>query len=219
MGAKTVEALKRETKGRRNDPAATKANILQVATEEFAEHGLFGARIDEIAARTRTSKRMIYYYFTSKEELYRRVLEECYRHVRAGEGELTLEDRSPLEAMRSLVEFTFDHHRANPEFVRLVMIENIHRAEHLKESEVIRTANRGVIEKIRAIYEAGVETGDFRPGLQPIQIHWFISALAIFNVANRATFSAVFDWPKDGPTAQRALRDEVVEAVIRYVRT
>ena len=53
------------------------ANILEVATREFSDKGLAGARIDEIAAATRTSKRMIYYYFGSKEGLYVAVLEEA----------------------------------------------------------------------------------------------------------------------------------------------
>lgn len=211
------ETTERGSGSRRKDPEATKANILLVATKEFAEHGLSGARIDEIAAQTRTSKRMIYYYFGGKDDLYRRVLEECYRRVRAGESDLTLDRKSPTDAMRDLVEFTFDHHRANPDFVRLVMIENIHNAEHLKQSTVIQSANKGVIDKIRDIYAAGVEAGDFRADLQPKQIHWFISALAFFNVSNRATFSGIFGWPKDKPSTNRELREEVVEAVLRYV--
>ena len=74
--------------GRTNDPARTMAEILQVATHEFADKGLTGARIDAIAAATRTSKRMIYYYFGSKEGLYIKVLEEAYRHIRAIEADL-----------------------------------------------------------------------------------------------------------------------------------
>ena len=60
---------------RTNDPARTMAGILEVATTEFADKGLSGARIDAIASATQTSKRMIYYYFGSKEGLYVAVLE------------------------------------------------------------------------------------------------------------------------------------------------
>lgn len=211
-GSKDQEAI-----GRKKDPEAAKANILEVATSVFAEHGLSGARVDEIAARTETSKRMIYYYFGSKEDLYRRVLEECYRRVRAGEADLELGERAPTEALRALVEFTFDHHKANPDFVRLVMIENIHHAEHLVGSEIIQAANRGVIEKIGELYAAGVAAGEFRDGLHPKQIHWFISALAFFNVSNRSTFSGIFGWPDDSPSTHDALREEIVESVLRYV--
>ena len=89
--------------GRTNDPARTMAEILQVATTEFADKGLAGARIDEIAATTRTSKRMIYYYFGSKKGLYVAVLEEAYRRIRAIEAELHLADLTPEDALRKLV--------------------------------------------------------------------------------------------------------------------
>jgi len=202
---------------RRKNPEATKANIIAIATEEFAAHGLSGARIDEIASKTNTSKRMIYYYFGDKEGLYRRVLEACYDRVRAGEAGLELENLPPAEAMKALVEFTFDHHRSNPDFVRLVMIENIHNAEHLVVSDVIQSANQGVIEKISDIYRAGVETGAFRPGLKPLRIHWLISALAFFNVSNRSTFSRIFDWPVEDAKNQKALKKDAVDTVMGYV--
>lgn len=202
---------------RRKNPEATKENIISVATAEFAAHGLAGARIDEIASRTQTSKRMIYYYFGDKEGLYRKVLEECYARVRAGETELNLQDLSPVEAMTALVEFTFDHHRSNPDFVRLVMIENIHNAEHLTVSEHIHSANIGVIDRISDIYHAGVKSGAFRKELEPIQIHWMISALAFFNVSNTATFSRVFEWEVDSAQNQSALKRETVSAVLRFI--
>src|SRR5215207_7439374 len=112
---------------RTNDPERTMANILEVATAEFADKGLSGARIDEIAAATRTSKRMIYYYFASKEGLYVAVLEEAYRRIRQIEGQLHLEDLPPEDALRKLVGFTFDYQHDNPDFIRLVMTENINR--------------------------------------------------------------------------------------------
>jgi AcrR family transcriptional regulator len=116
----------RRSAGWKQDPAGVRKNILAVAMAEFAANGLSGARIDEIAAKTNTSKRMIYYYFGDKEGLYGRVLEEAYRQVRAGEQELDLEHLPPVEALRKLAEFTFDHHSRNPDFIRIVMIENIH---------------------------------------------------------------------------------------------
>src|SRR5512139_1335884 len=109
---------------RTNDPERTMADIIEVATREFAEKGLAGARIDDIAQAMRTSKRMIYYYFGSKEGLYIRVLEEAYRRMRAIEADLHLDDLSPEDALRKLVGFTVDYQRAHPDFIRLVMTEN-----------------------------------------------------------------------------------------------
>ena len=122
------------------------ADILEVATREFSDKGLAGARIDEIAAATRTSKRMIYYYFESKEGLYVAVLEEAYRRMRAIEAELHLQDLAPEEALRRLVGFTLDYQLANPDFIRLVMTENINRGEFLAQSKSIQKLNVPAIE-------------------------------------------------------------------------
>ncbi|MAS03414.1 MAG: TetR family transcriptional regulator [Ahrensia sp.] len=203
----------------KQDPEGVRANILAVALKEFSEHGLSGARIDEIAAKTRTSKRMIYYYFGDKEGLYQKVLEEAYRHVRDGEKELHPEDLAPVDALRQLVEFTFEHHRRNPDFIRLVMIENIHNGDYLKKSELIRQLNETAISRIEAIYKKGVETGDFRKGIAPVAIHWEISALSFFNVSNRMTFSQIFGDDLFDDEGQLALRAQIADSVIRFVST
>src|SRR5690606_8810204 len=132
--------------GWKQDPAGVRKNILAVAMTEFAANGLSGARIDDIAAKTNTSKRMIYYYFGDKDGLYGRVLEEAYRQVRTGEQELELDHLPPIEALRRLAEFTFDHHSMHPDFIRIVMIENIHHGAYLEQSELIRLLNAGAIQ-------------------------------------------------------------------------
>src|SRR5436309_11796248 len=109
---------------RTNDPEGNRRNIIAVATREFADKGFSGARVDKIAARTKTSKRMIYYYFGGKEGLYIAVLEEAYRKIRSVEATLDLAQRPPEEALRTLVAFTFDYQNAHPDFIRLVMNEN-----------------------------------------------------------------------------------------------
>jgi AcrR family transcriptional regulator len=204
---------------RRYDPEGTRANIIAVAMQEFAENGLSGARIDEIAAKTRTSKRMIYYYFGDKEGLYRRVLEAAYAGVRAGEEALQLDHLPPVDALRKLVEFTFTHHSQHPDFIRLVMIENIHHGQYLKASDAIQSVNRGAIEHIDRIYRSGTEAGVFRLDLEPLEIHWLISGLAFFNVSNRSTFSMIFDWKRSAAKGQDALRRQVVDVVLRFVLT
>jgi AcrR family transcriptional regulator len=201
-----------------NDPDRTMANILQVATAEFADKGLAGARIDEIAALTSTSKRMIYYYFGSKEGLYVAVLEDAYRRIRRIESELHLEDLAPEQALRTLVGFTVDYQLANPDFIRLVMNENMHRGEFMAQSKVIQQLNVPAIDGVQRIYERGVETGVFRAGLDPVDIHMSISALSVFNVANRHTFSLIFKRDLDSEEAIAARRESIVEMVVRFVR-
>ena len=200
------------------DSAASLADILAVATAEFADKGFAGARIDEIAALTRTSKRMIYYHFESKEALYVAVLENAYKRIRDLERELHLEDLQPEDALRKLVAFTFDYQHDNEPFVRLVVNENMHRGEYLARSSIIHTLNVPVIETLRTVYQRGVEAGVFRRGLDPIDLHMSISALCFFNVANRYTFSLIFRRDMESASAVRTRKDQVVEMIVRYVR-
>jgi AcrR family transcriptional regulator len=215
---RTALAARPREKRRTNDPVRTMAGILDVATAEFASKGLSGARIDQIAAATRTSKRMIYYYFGSKEGLYLAVLEDAYRRMRAIEAEQHLEDLAPEAALRRLVEFTFDHHQAHPDYIRLVMSENMERGEYLRQSKTIQELNVPAIRAIQLLYDRGVAEGAFRAGLDPIDLHASISALTFFNVSNQHTFGLIFK--RDGQTDQAlaARRSSIVEMILRFVR-
>lgn len=203
---------------RTNDPQRTMAGILEVAMAEFAEKGLDGARIDAIAATTRTSKRMIYYYYGSKESLYLAVLEESYRRMRAIEADLHLEDLAPEDALRRLVGFTFDHHYGNQAYIRLVMSENMQRGSYLAQSATIQQLNVPAIEAIRKLYERGLQQGVFRAGLEPVDLHASISALTFFNVSNQHTFGLIFKRDMRAIQAQLARRDSIIDMVLRFVR-
>jgi len=203
---------------RTNDPERTMADILEVATREFAEKGLSGARIDAIAEAMRTSKRMIYYYFGSKEGLYLAVLEESYRRIRAIEAEAHLDDLAPEDALRKLVAHTVDYQWAHPEFVRLVQSENIHRAAYLSQSKSIRKLNVPAIDGLKRVIERGQQAGVFRAGIDAIDLHMSISALSVFNVANRHTFSLIFARDLESHAAMVARRDSIIEMIVRFVR-
>ena len=203
---------------RSNDPARTMANSMEVAITEFSLKGLAGARIDEIAAETQTSKRMIYYYFGSKEGLYLAALEESYRRVRETEGGLHLDDLPPLDALQRLVEFTFDHHHGNENYVRLVMAENINHGAFLAQSKSIQALNVPAISSIERLYQRGLEKGIFRPGLDPIDIHASISALCFFNVSNRYTFSLIFKRDMGAPEELAQRKRSIVDMVVRFLR-
>ena len=203
---------------RTNDPARTMAGILDVATTEFAEKGLNGARIDEIAAATQTSKRMIYYYFGSKEGLYLAVLEASYRRMRSIEAQLNLDDLPPEDALRRLVGFTFDHHQGNQGYIRLVMSENMERANYLAQSKIIQELNVPAIGAIEKLYARGVAAGVFRTGLDPIDIHASISALTFFNVSNQHTFGLIFKGDTHSAPALAARRNSIIEMLVRFMR-
>lgn len=211
------KAVAKPAPSRTNDPARTMAGILEIAMAEFAEKGLSGARIDAIAEATQTSKRMIYYYFGSKEGLYLAVLEESYRRMRAIEAELHLENLAPVAALQRLTGFTFDHHWGNEAYIRLVMNENIERGQYLAQSKSIRELNVPAISSIQHLYDRGLASGVFRAGLDPIDIHASISALTFFNVSNQHTFGMIFKNAGQTKKAQAARRQNIIELVVRFV--
>lgn len=197
---------------------ATREDILAIATEEFSQKGLAGARIDEIAERTSSSKRMIYYYFGSKDELYRAVLERAYGRIRQQETASRFEDMEPLDAIRALIGHNFDYHHRHPEFVRLVMNENIHHGENIRQIEGLRDRNESVIRQITAILERGVAEGMFRKGIDPIELHMTISALSFYNVSNRHTFDANFGVDMDAPAVRAKRREQIIDCVMSWIR-
>jgi AcrR family transcriptional regulator len=203
---------------RQNDPDETRTNILEVATREFAEKGLAGARIDEIAEKTNSSKRMIYYYFGGKDELYRAVLEQAYDRIRSREDEARLETLPPDQALRTLVGQTFDYHAANPDFVRLVMNENIHHGEHIGLIEGLKARNRTVIATLQAMLEKGARDGFFKGGVDAVELHMSISALCFYNVSNRYTFRNNFGVDMGAPKTLKRRRDQVIEMILASVK-
>jgi AcrR family transcriptional regulator len=202
---------------RQRDAERTRSEILEVATREFAEHGLAGARVDEIAARTRTTKRMIYYYFGGKEQLYIEVLEAAYARIRSVEREVDVEHLDPREAIRRLAELTFDHHDSHPEFIRLVSIENIHHAEHMRKSKRLANLNHPAIALIERILERGRAEQAFRRDVDPIDVHMLISSFCVFRVANRHTFRTLFERDLADPERRDHYRRMLGDMVVDYL--
>lgn len=198
---------------RRHDPARTRQDILAVATEEFAEQGFSGARVDAIAARTRTTKRMIYYYFGSKEDLYLAVLEEAYQSIRRIEAELHLERFSPVDAIRRLVEFAFDYHERNPQFVQLINGENVNKAATLARSGRLSGLSASVIETLGRVLDRGQREGVFRAEVDPVDLHMMISAFCFFRVSNRHTFGTLYETDFFAP-GQRARHRRMITGMI-----
>ncbi len=200
------------------DPQATRRSILDAAAREFADKGLSGARVDAIAVRAGTTVRMIYYYFGSKDGLYRAALERAYRTMRETEQRLALDSLPPGEALRVLTEFTFDYQQANPDFVRLVAIENIHRAGHLAQLPPIRDLNASIIDTIGRILQRGKADGLFRADAEPIGVHLLITAFCFFRVANRYTLRTVFALDPLSPKLKASHRRMLVDAVLGYLQ-
>src|SRR3954470_9299112 len=202
---------------RGHDPERTRRDILDVATEEFAAAGFSGARVDVIAERTRTSKRMIYYYFGSKEGLYLATLEKVYGELRAAEMGLDVAHQSPVDAMRRLIELTFDYQEAHPEFVRLVNTENVNYGKYIEQSEAIRSLNVSIIDVLTSILQRGQEQGLFRSDLDPVDVHMLISAFCFFRVSNQYTFGIIFQRDLSSPELRQRHRTLISEVILGWL--
>ncbi|HXD40500.1 MAG TPA: TetR/AcrR family transcriptional regulator [Ramlibacter sp.] len=205
------------TDERLRDADRSQATILAAARDEFAEHGLGGARMDRIAERAGLNKRLIYYYFADKEQLFRAVLEQAYLHIRGEERKLNLLALKPADAVRRLVEFTWDYYLAHPEFLSLLNSANLHRARHLEGSEQLRELNSPLIATLGEILEHGRKDGSFRGGIDPVQLYVSIAGLAYFYLSNNHTLSAIFGRDLMAPKARSERLSHMVELVLGYV--
>ena len=202
---------------RERDPERTRAEILEVATREFATHGYAGARVDDMAALMRTTKRMIYYYFGSKEQLFVAVLEHAYTAIRRAERQVDVDGLDPASAIRRVAELTFDHHGSHPEFLRLVSIENIHRAEHMAKSPAIAELGSPAIDLLAEILERGRKDGTFRGGIDPLQLYVSIAGLSYFYLSNSHTLSAIFGRDLLAAKAKSERLNHMTDVILSYV--
>ncbi|MGI5220642.1 TetR/AcrR family transcriptional regulator [Nocardia sp. CA-290969] len=209
-------SLEKPVKRRRNSDR-TKENILEVATGEFSDNGYAGARVDVIAERTHTTKRMIYYYFGDKEGLYRAVLERAYGAIRALEAELDLTGRDPVEAIRALAELTFDHHEQHPDFIRLVANENLLHGEHIRKSDVLMRLGAPAADLLSAILAEGQDSGLFRTDVDALDVHMIISSFCVFRVANRHTWQALFGRDLTDPATRDHQRRILADMVVAFL--
>lgn len=193
-------------------------SIVGAARALFAEKGYSGTTVDEIVVRARSTKPMLYYYFGSKEGLFAVVLEDLYAGMREIENALRVTDLPAVDAMRKVVQVTFDYHADNPEWVRLISIANIHNAKHIRASKTIASKNVPIIEIMRSLLRQGTQEGVFRSDVDPVHLHLLIISLCYYRVSNRHTWRVIFRRDLSAAKEVKLQRDMVVDAVLSYLR-
>ncbi len=198
-------------------PKANRERILAAAVAEFASRGFKGASMDDIAARTATTRALINYYFGSKEKLYLAVLERVYAEIREAERVVDFDHLPPVEAITRVVEFTYNYYVTHEDFVRLVVAENQARGRHMKKSATMKALNRPIIVTLGSVIARGQAEGIFRSNVDAIDVHMAIAALGMFNVTNQFTFGAIFQRPMGakGDVARR--RSMVVDIILSWL--
>jgi TetR/AcrR family transcriptional regulator len=205
-------------KPQRRNPAATRKKLLTAARREFADSGLAGARVDEIADRAGVNKQLVYHYFGDKDALYLAVLEWVYEEIRSHERELNLEGLPPQRAIRKLIESSFDHLAAHPDFIVLLNDENRGGARHVRGSRRLEAMHSPLVSMVSKILKEGVRTGAFRRGINPLHLYISIAGLSYFFFSNGPTLSAIFGKDLASPAAKRARRKHVVDLVLQALR-
>ena len=201
---------------RSRDADRSQLAILASARDEFSQHGLAGARMDSIAERAGLNKRLIYYYFGSKDDLFLAVLEGTYADIRQAEQRLHLEDVEPVEAIRRLVSFTWHYYLEHPEFITLLNSENLHRAVHLKRSDRIQEMNSPLIKLLDDVLDRGRRSGVFRDGIDPVQLYISIASLCYFYLSNNDTLSTIFGQDLRAPKAMAQRLSHMTDLVLGY---
>ncbi len=214
--APTVRA-KRRPAGALRDPEWTKAQLLSAAREEFAEHGLSGARVNDIAARAGVNKQLLYYYFRDKERLYTEVLHRAYVEIRNGEQHLDLDNLPPREAMERFIRFNFDYFVEHRYFVALLNDENVHRARHVKQAPHLRDLHKRLRHTIGRALKRGLADGSFKRKVDPIDLYISIASLCYFYHSNNFTMSAIFDRDLSQPSQIRRRRRHIVDMVMNFL--
>ena len=205
-------------KPQRRNPEATRKKLLTAARREFANSGLAGARVDEIAARAGVNKQLVYHYFGDKDALYLAVLEWVYEEIRTQERNLNLTGLPPREAIRKLIESSFDHLAAHPDFILLLNDENRGGARHVRGSRRLEEMHSPLVSMVSKILSEGVREGVFRKGINPVHLYISIAGLSYFFFSNTPTLSAIFGKDLASPTARRARRKHVVDLVLQALR-
>ena len=204
---------------RKRDSSATKKRILDAAKKEFSNKGLSGARMDEIALKSKVNKRMIYHYFGNKEALFLKTLEDAYVEIRSAEQGLNLIELDPEDALITLVKFTWDYYLKNPEFITLVNSENLHKGKHLKKSKIIEDISNKFVSMVGAILDKGVESGQFRAGIDPVQLNITIAAIGYYYLTNKHTGAIVYQRELDSKDAYDERLNFNIETILRLVKT
>ncbi|WP_137922499.1 TetR/AcrR family transcriptional regulator [Hydrogenophaga sp. 2FB] len=200
------------------DSSAARTAILAAARTEFSAKGLTGARVNEIAARAGVNKQLIYYYFGSKEDLYRIALEVVYTEIRTQERSLKLGDMQPEEAMATLIGFSFDYLAQHPDFIGLLNHENAQGAQHVRDSSAIRDTNSPLIDLIAKTLARGIRARVFRRGIDPVELYISVAGMSYFFFSNRLTLASIFDRDLTSADAVGAYRKHVVAFAMAGLR-
>ena len=218
-GMFVMKSRKRAPAPQKRNADATRAKILQAALDEFSERGLPAASTDNIAERCGVNKRMIYYYFGSKEGLYLSALESVFEKLVALERQIEVEHLEPAEAIEAMINLKIDYYLENPHFVSFLAMENFYEARHLRKSKKLEMFKTPLTDVIARILKRGQNSGQFRQDVEPVDFYVSMCALCVMYFSNQHSLGVIFGRQMTSPANIERRRRTVVEFVLSYLRT
>jgi TetR/AcrR family transcriptional regulator len=197
---------------------ATRAKILQAALGEFSERGLPAASTDDIAKRCGVNKRMIYYYFGSKEGLYLAALESVFENLVAREREIEIEHLEPTAAIEAMINLKIDYYLENPHFISFLSMENFYKASHLRKSGKLKMFKAPLTDVITRILKRGQSSGYFRRDVDPVDFYVSLCALCIMYFSNQHTLGVIFGREMMTLANIERRRQTVIDFVLSYLQ-
>jgi TetR/AcrR family transcriptional regulator, upper aerobic nicotinate degradation pathway regulator len=205
-------------RGRPSGRVATRENILRAAIQVFAKHGFAGGRVEKISKAAKSTDRMIYYYFGSKEGLFVAVLETIYKELGDAEAALDLQGLDANRALREIIRFTWNHYLTHPEMLALLSNENLHQGKHVSGSKRVKQLSFPLMSILSNVLARGVRQRTFRSGIDAMDLYVAMCSLGYFYLSNKFTLSAFLGVNLMAGSALDHWRDIMETVILRFVQ-
>ena len=209
---------KKPVRGRPVGQVATRENILRAAIDVFAKQGFAGARVEKISKAARTTDRMIYYYFGSKERLFVAALETIYKELGDAEAALDLSGLAPDQALCAILRFTWNHYLTHPEMLSLLNNENLQQGRHVSRSKRVKELSFPFVSILSDVLARGTKQKLFRPNIDAQDLYVAMCSLGYFYLSNRYTLSAFLGANLMAPDALDHWIETTETIILRFVR-
>lgn len=194
----------------------SREDILNAAEAEFAEKGIYGTRVDEIAEKANINKRMIYEYFGNKEELYKAVLISVYSRLSSQEMGLLSEDIPCTDAIRKIIQLYFEFLKDNPSYVNLILWENLNKGKYIQNIDFTGIKDPA-LELLRKIINRGKSEDVFKPDIDTEQVILSLLTYTFSYFSNRYTLSKLLSRKMDEEENIRKRVENVTDMFLGYL--
>ena len=188
--------------------------VIDVAIAEFSEHGYADTKLESVSKLSGMSKRMIHYHFGDKKGLYQQALAAAAKRLNPPEGSLAVDSAVPVEGVRTLVEWMFTQHVANPEAIKMMTMESSHSVLDSSQAVIDVSEISLHLDKLLLL---GQDSGAFRPGITANDIFTLIAALTMYRVTNHSMMNNLLDIDMQSPTNTEGMHRMAVDAVLAFL--